>query len=130
MISVLCLPVIILVILIRAPVYIPENYELPITWVGPNVLGALGIIAFAFACPHVAFNNYLSQRNQSSQAWYATTVTATAMSWIVTMVFALVGYLPFGDKVQSNLFLNFAPDDGIINIGRFALGFSMILTIP
>ncbi|KAI8149337.1 transmembrane amino acid transporter protein-domain-containing protein [Fennellomyces sp. T-0311] len=129
-ISVLCIPIIILVILIRAPVYIPDDYVLPITWTGPDMLGALGIIAFAFACPHVAFNNYLSQRNQSSQAWYMTTVTATTMSWTVTMVFALVGYLPFGDKVQSNLFLNFAPDDGIINIGRFALGFSMILTIP
>ncbi|KAI9493792.1 transmembrane amino acid transporter protein-domain-containing protein [Zychaea mexicana] len=129
-ISVLCIPVIILVILIRAPVYIPDDYVMPITWTGPDVFGALGIIAFAFACPHVAFNNYLSQRNQSSRAWYWTTVTATVMSWTVTIMFALVGYLSFGDKVYSNLFLNFAPDDGIINIGRFALGFSMILTIP
>ncbi|KAI9260659.1 transmembrane amino acid transporter protein-domain-containing protein [Phascolomyces articulosus] len=129
-ISVLCIPVIILVIIIRAPVYIPDEYEWPITWTGPDIFGALGIIAFAFACPHVAFNNYLSQRNQSSRAWYWTTVTATTMSWIVTILFALVGYLSFGDKVHPNLFLNFAADDGVINLGRFALGFSMILTIP
>ena len=119
-----------MVIIIRAPAYIPEEYKWPITWTGPDVFGALGIVAFAFACPHVAFNNYLAQRNQSSRAWYWTTVTATSMSWGVTILFALVGYLSFGDQVHPNLFLNFAANDGIINIGRFALGFSMILTIP
>ncbi|KAI7853258.1 transmembrane amino acid transporter protein-domain-containing protein [Circinella umbellata] len=129
-ISVLCIPVIILVIMIRAPAYIPQDHKWPITWTGPDLFGALGIIAFAFACPHVAFNNYLAQRNQSSRAWYWTTITATSMSWGVTILFALVGYLSFGEQVHPNLFLNFAPDDGIINIGRFALGFSMILTIP
>lgn len=129
-VSVLCLPVIILTILIRAPAYIPENYHIPLTVFGPEVFSAVGIMAFAFACSHVGFNNYLSQKNQSSRAWCLTTATATVMSWTVSMVFGLVGYLCFGDKVEPNLFLNFAPNDAIINVGRFALGFSMILSIP
>ncbi|ORY94548.1 transmembrane amino acid transporter protein-domain-containing protein [Syncephalastrum racemosum] len=129
-VSVLCLPVIILTILIRAPAYIPKDYHIPLTLFGPEVFSAVGIMAFAFACSHVGFNNYLSQKNQSSRAWCLTTATATVMSWTVSMVFGLVGYLCFGDKVQPNLFLNFAPNDAVINIGRFALGFSMILSIP
>ena len=129
-VSVLCIPLIIIVILVRAPAYIDDDHTLPITVTGPNMCSALGIIAFAFACPHVAFSNYLSLQDQSSRGWYQTTVLATAMSWVISMVFAVTGFLVFGSNVQSNVFLNFATDDIIINIGRLVLGISMILTIP
>ncbi|KAI7880991.1 hypothetical protein K492DRAFT_146626 [Lichtheimia hyalospora FSU 10163] len=129
-VSVLCIPLIIIVILVRAPAYIDDDHTLPITVTGPNMCSALGIIAFAFACPHVAFSNYLSLQDQSSRGWYQTTVLATTMSWVISMVFAVTGFLVFGSNVQSNVFLNFATDDIIINIGRLVLGISMILTIP
>lgn len=129
-VSVLCIPVIIIILLIRAPSYVPEPYDIPITTLGPNVFGALGILAFAFACPHVAFNNFLSQADQTSRGWASSTIIATTMSWSVSILFAVVGYLCFGPNLEPNVFRNFPADDNIVNIGRFALGFSMILTIP
>lgn len=117
-------------ILVRVLAYIPEDYSLPFTLVGSDVFGAIGIMAFAFACSQVAFSNFLSQTDQTSRGWYITTTIATVMSWSVSMIFAVIGYLCFGPTVEPNLFRNFAPDDVIINIGRFALGFSMILSIP
>lgn len=133
--SVCCLPVILCTILIRAPAYydrVPSREsDGPIwSWLGSDVFGALGIMAFAFSCSQVALNNFLTLRNQSQTAWRQSTVIATAISWTVSMTFAVVGYLCFGDNVKSNLFMNFDADDLVINIGRFALGFSMIFTIP
>ncbi|OBZ91666.1 putative sodium-coupled neutral amino acid transporter 11 [Choanephora cucurbitarum] len=128
-ISVLCLPIILLTILIRAPAYAPKE-SIPLEWVGDDVFGALGIMAFAFTCHQVSFNNYLTLEDQSISNWKHTTILSTGMSWIISMTFAVIGYLCFGSNVQSNLFMNFASDDPIVNIGRFALSISMILTIP
>ncbi|KAI9028321.1 transmembrane amino acid transporter protein-domain-containing protein [Phycomyces nitens] len=128
-VSVLCLPLIILTLLVRAPVYAPQH-DAPLTLAGGDIFGALGIMAFAFACSQVAFNNYLSQQDQTERGWAISTTLATVMSWVTSIAFAVVGYLSFGTAVQPNLFLNFPADDMVVNVGRFALGFSMILTIP
>lgn len=134
MLSVLCLPIIVMTILVRAPEYYRRAHtpgEWPqLDWVGSDVFGALGIMAFAFSCSQVAFNNFLTLRDQSSASWCQSTALSTSMSWTVSMVFAVIGYLCFGDGVQSNLFMNFDADDVVVNIGRFALGFSMIFSIP
>ncbi|KAG0174469.1 hypothetical protein DFQ28_006461 [Apophysomyces sp. BC1034] len=128
-VSVLCLPVILLTLLIRAPTYAPEHTA-PIGWQTTDMFGAVGIMAFSFACSQVSFNNYLSLRDQSSRGWAIAISIAGVLSWSLSMLFAILGYLSFGTDVQSNLFLNFAPDDAIANIGRLTLGISMILTIP
>ncbi|KAI9364588.1 transmembrane amino acid transporter protein-domain-containing protein [Pilaira anomala] len=127
--SVLCLPLIVLTLLIRAPAY-AKSHESPLEWEGPDIFGALGILAFAFACSHVCFSVFLSQKDQTIKSWTITTTLASIMSWSVSISFAVIGYLSFGRDVQPNLFLNFPDDDLVVNIGRFALGFSMILTIP
>ncbi|CAO3682995.1 unnamed protein product [Rhizopus stolonifer] len=127
--SVLCLPVIIIALVWRAPTY-SKSHESPLDWESPDLFGALGILAFAFSCPHVCFSVYLSLKQQTVKAWNITTTLASIMTWIVSIAFAVVGYLSFGVDVQPNLFLNFPSDDLIVNIARFALGFSMILTIP
>ena len=135
MFSVMCLPIIIVTILIRAPAYYdksPQHQkgEPSWTWVGDDVFGALGIMAFAFACSQVAFNNFLTLRDQSHGSWRTSTIMSTTMAWTISMTFAIIGYLCFGKDVQSNLFMNFDSDDAMINFGRFALGLSMIFTIP
>ncbi|ORY94407.1 transmembrane amino acid transporter protein-domain-containing protein [Syncephalastrum racemosum] len=134
MLSVLCLPIIVMTILLRAPEYYRRAHtpgEWPqLDWVGSDVFGALGIMAFAFSCSQVAFNNFLTLRDQSSVSWCQSTALSTCMSWTVSMVFAVIGYLCFGEGVQSNLFMNFDADDVVVNVGRFALGFSMIFSIP
>lgn len=128
-VSVLCLPIILLTLLIRAPVYSP-SHTAEITWVGPDIFGSVAIMAFGFACSQVAFNNFLALKQQTSRMWaYAVTISAI-ISYIMSMSFAIIGYLSFGKDVQPNLFLNFPADDAVINVGRFALGISMILTVP
>ncbi|CAO3680771.1 hypothetical protein G6F70_007879 [Rhizopus microsporus] len=128
-ISVLCLPIILLTIIIRAPAYAPKE-GVQFEWVGNDVWSALGIMAFAFTCHQVAFNNFLTLEDQTTSSWRHTTILSTGMSWVISMTFAIIGYICFGNDVKSNLFMNFATDDPIVNIGRFALGISMILTIP
>lgn len=127
--SVLLLPVMILTVLIRAPAYSPQH-EAPMDIFGTDPIAAAGIMSFAFVCSQVAFNNFLSQRNQSATAWAATSGLSTLMSWSISITFALIGYLSFGKDVQSNIFSNFPDDDDVINVGRFALGLSMVLTVP
>ncbi|KAI8342305.1 transmembrane amino acid transporter protein-domain-containing protein [Chlamydoabsidia padenii] len=127
--SVMLFPIVLLTIIIRAPAYIPEE-PIPITWVGPDVFGALGVFAFAFTCSQVAFNNYLTLEDQSSHNWNQTTMLSTFTSWLISMVFAVLGYFCFGEHLQPNLFMNFETDDWVINLGRFILGCTMILTIP
>ncbi|KAG1558289.1 hypothetical protein G6F49_004630 [Rhizopus delemar] len=127
--SVLCLPVIIIALIWRAPTY-AKSHDAPLNWQSPDIFGALGILAFAFACPHVCFSVYLSLKQQAIESWKMTTTLASIITWIISISFAAIGYLSFGVDVQPNLFLNFPPDDLVVNVARFALGFSMILTIP
>ncbi|OAD74679.1 hypothetical protein PHYBLDRAFT_99197, partial [Phycomyces blakesleeanus NRRL 1555(-)] len=127
--SVLLLPVMILTVLIRAPAYAPQH-DAPLFTIGQDPFGAMGIITFAFVCTQVGFSNFLSQKNQSTSAWSITSFLSTAMSFIISIMFAAIGYLSFGMDVNPNIFANFPADDNIINIGRLALGVSMILTVP
>ncbi|RUS28001.1 transmembrane amino acid transporter protein-domain-containing protein [Jimgerdemannia flammicorona] len=127
--SVLLLPIILLSIIIRAPAYAPKH-DAPLTWTGTNVFPAIGIMAFAFVSSHVALMNYLSLKEQRSKTWGWTSAIANGTSWVISMTFAIVGYMSFGVDAKPNLFNNFEGDDVIINIGRFSLGVSLILTVP
>ncbi|KAH8556713.1 transmembrane amino acid transporter protein-domain-containing protein [Umbelopsis sp. PMI_123] len=128
-VSVLLLPVILLTVIIRCPAYASEHAS-PVTVVGSDVLGSLGIMAFAFGCAQVAFSNFLSLKDQSAQSWSRTTAMATSLSLILALGFGYIGYFTFGVDVQANMFLNFSPTDPVINFGRLALAISLILTIP
>ncbi|RCH78960.1 hypothetical protein CU098_003849 [Rhizopus stolonifer] len=119
----------ILSVLIRAPAYAPEH-QAPLFEVGKDPIGAMGIMSFAFVCSQVAFSNYLSQKNQSMTGWQVSSALSTFLSWSISILFAVIGYLSFGQDVTSNIFSNFPADDHIINIGRLALGLSMVLTVP
>lgn len=127
--SVLLLPVMIVSVLIRAPAYAKEH-DAPMIEVGRDPIAAMGIMSFAFVCSQVAFSNYLSQRNQSLNGWKLTSFFSTVMSWSISISFAAIGYLCFGKDVSSNIFSNFPADDNVINVGRLALGVSMVLTVP
>ncbi|KAI8976906.1 transmembrane amino acid transporter protein-domain-containing protein [Pilobolus umbonatus] len=128
-VSVLLLPVMIISVLIRAPAYSPEH-DSPLFTVGTDPIGAMGIMSFAFVCSQVVFSNYLSQKQQKMVSWGVTSILSTFMSWMISMLFAVIGYLSFGKDVSSNIFSNFPADDHVINVGRLALGLSMVLTIP
>lgn len=119
----------IITVLIRAPAYSREH-EAPILEVGRDPIAAMGIMSFAFVCSQVVHSNYLSQKNQSMNSWKMTSFLSTLMSWSISMSFAAIGYLSFGKDVSSSLFSNFPVDDNVINVGRLALGLSMVLTVP
>ncbi|KAI8146116.1 transmembrane amino acid transporter protein-domain-containing protein [Fennellomyces sp. T-0311] len=128
-VSVMLLPVMIISVLIRAPAY-SKVHEAPLSMWGTDPVSAVGIMSFALVCSQVSFNNYLSQRNQSSTAWGCTSGLSTFISWSISILFAIIGYLSFGVDVKSNIFANFPDDDNVINVGRLALGLSMVLTVP
>ncbi|ORZ06074.1 transmembrane amino acid transporter protein-domain-containing protein [Absidia repens] len=128
-VSVLCLPIILLTLLIRAPVYSP-SHTAELLLVGPDIFASVAIMAFGFACSQVAFNNFLALKQQTSRMWAYAVIISALISYIMSMSFAIIGYLSFGKDVQPNLFLNFPADDAVINVGRLALGISMILTVP
>lgn len=98
--------------------------------VGPDIFGAGAIMAFGFACSQVAFDNFLTLKKQTSRMWSFAITVAAIISYLTSMTFAVIGYLSFGKDVQPNLFLNFPNDDALINVGRLALGLSMVLTVP
>lgn len=109
--------------------YAPDH-EAPILTVGKDPVSTFGTMSFAFVCSQVVFSNYLSQEKQQVSSWSITSFISTLISWGSSMTFAAIGYLSFGSDVSSNIFSNFPKDDPIINIGRFALGLSMVLTVP
>ncbi|CAO3639088.1 unnamed protein product [Cunninghamella echinulata] len=127
--SVFLLPIMVLTVLIRAPAYSGKN-DTPLFTLGKDPVAATGIMSFAFVCSQVAFSNYLSQKNQSLKSWSQTSGVSTFMSWIISISFAVVGYLSFGVEANSNIFSNFDLDDPVINVGRLSLGVSMIFTVP
>ncbi|ORZ18039.1 transmembrane amino acid transporter protein-domain-containing protein [Absidia repens] len=127
--AVFLLPIMVLTVLIRAPSYAGQH-DAPLLAIGRDPVAATGIMSFAFVCSQVAFSNYLSQRNQSLSAWSKTSAFSTLLSWVISISFAVVGYLSFGVDADANIFSNFPVDDHVINIGRLALGVSMILTVP
>ncbi|ORZ13551.1 transmembrane amino acid transporter protein-domain-containing protein [Absidia repens] len=127
--SVFLLPIMVLTVLIRAPSYAGQN-DTPLFSLGRDPVAATGIMSFAFVCSQVAFSNYLSQRNQSLSTWLQSSALSTTISWTISISFAVVGYLSFGVNADANIFSNFPVDDHVINVGRLALGISMILTVP
>lgn len=119
----------VLTVLIRAPSYAGQH-DTPLFPLGRDPIAATGIMSFAFVCSQVTFSNYLSQRNQSLSTWLQSSALATTISWTISISFAVVGYLSFGVDANANIFSNFPVDDHVINVGRLALGVSMILTVP
>src|SRR5690606_4933024 len=109
--SVLCLPFIIGSVAIRAPYYTGDE-KVEFVFVGDNVFPAIGVMAFAFMSTHTSFMNYLSLRDQSNKGWALTTTLAVSMSLTVSLTFAIIGYVSFGDKIGPNIFNNFPDDDG------------------
>ncbi|KAJ1665068.1 hypothetical protein EV178_003507 [Coemansia sp. RSA 1646] len=127
--AVLCLPYIILVVAIRAPLYsdatVPE-----FSFFGPRVLPAMGVLAFTYSSCHAAFPNYLGLKDRSTASWMRASSSATLGASAISIAFALVGYLSFGSKAGANILANFPDSDNYINFGRLLFTVSVLLTTP
>ncbi|KAF9434811.1 hypothetical protein BGZ76_007380 [Entomortierella beljakovae] len=128
-ISVMTLPFIVAIVAIRGIHYAPEHkrsYE----FVGDNVFPAIGVMAFAMMSTQTAFSNFTSMIQPTRKAWAQASGIAVSLSWIVSFVFAAIGFIAFGFDVEANIFNSFPITDFTVNIGRGLLGFSMFLTFP
>ncbi|KAJ1648277.1 hypothetical protein J3B02_003135 [Coemansia erecta] len=142
-VSILCLPYIILAVAFRAPLYANGNgndngngdggsgsIRTDLSFFGPRVLPAMGVLAFTYSSCHAAFPNYLGLRNQTVRSWVHATSWASAGAGLISTAFAVVGYLSFGQASNANILNNFPATDGYINFGRFLFAITLILTIP
>ncbi|KAJ2716725.1 hypothetical protein H4R19_000465 [Coemansia spiralis] len=128
-VSILCLPYILLAVALRAPHYAGRvKVEYPV--LGPRVLPAMGVIAFTFSSCHAAFPNYAGLRERSTAAWVRASSFATASATAVSVAFAVTGYVSFGSKAQANILENFPDSDGAINLARLLFAVSLVLTTP
>ncbi|KAJ2488274.1 hypothetical protein IWW37_004954 [Coemansia sp. RSA 2050] len=127
--SVLCLPVIVLIVAIRGPTYaLPEPAPTPVF--GPSILPAFGVIAFAYSCSQTCFQNYQTLQNRTLTAWSKATFYATATAAVIYLAFSIVSYRSFGLGTQPNLLNNFDNDDVLANVARVLLAFTLTLTYP
>ncbi|KAJ2895140.1 hypothetical protein GGI21_005194, partial [Coemansia aciculifera] len=112
-VSVVALPVILLIVAIRAPVYASSTVvatDYPVI-VGPHVFRALGVLSFSYCSAHAAFQNFLGLRERTMRNWRRTTTIATWVAIALCCAFAAIGLASFGSQVQANIFLNFPPTD-------------------
>ncbi|KAF8938030.1 hypothetical protein BGZ58_001712 [Dissophora ornata] len=128
-VSVATLPPILLAVAVRGVHYAPEHKR-SYAFVGDNVFPAIGIMAFAMLSTQTAFLNFTTMTQPTRKAWAQATSSAVFLSWLVSFVFAVFGFIAFGFDVEANIFNSFPMTDGLINFGRGLLGFSMFLTFP
>ncbi|KAF9570692.1 hypothetical protein EC968_001476 [Mortierella alpina] len=129
MISVMTLPPLLFAVAIRGFEYAPEHKR-SYDFVGENVFPAIGVMAFAMLSAQTAFLNFATLAQPTRKAWGQATGIAVSLSWMISFVFAIIGFSAFGEDVQPNIFNSFPLTDGLINAGRGLLGFSMFLTFP
>ncbi|KAF9583650.1 hypothetical protein BGW38_008946 [Lunasporangiospora selenospora] len=129
MISVMTLPPILAIVALRGFHYAPDHKR-SYDFVGDNVFPAIGVMAFAMLSAQTAFLNFTTLAQPTRKAWGQATGIAVFFSWIISFVFAIIGFIAFGEDVQPNIFNSFPSTDDLINIGRILLGFSMFLTVP
>ncbi|ORX94620.1 hypothetical protein K493DRAFT_337709 [Basidiobolus meristosporus CBS 931.73] len=128
-ISVICLPIMVVIVALRAPLYSKEHHP-RYDWFGENVFPAIGIMGFSYVTTPVAFMNYLSLARPNSTRWSRVTGYAVSGSLFCYLLFAIVGYVSFGDQVQDNIFKSFPPTDPYINFARLCMVITMVLTFP
>lgn len=128
-ISTLCLPVIVLIVAIRGPFYAPPE-PVPMPVMGPSVLPALGVIAFAYSCTQTCYQVYQTLNTKTLKAWNRAAIFATILAAIIYLTFSIVSYQSFGLATQPNLLNNFDNDDKLANVARLLLAFSLTFTYP
>lgn len=130
--SVCLLCLMLLGIMVRVPFYLSkvEHIELEVVPVSESMFKGLAIMSLSFGCAQNVFGVYTSTKDKRPSKWFLACSTATGMSFIVNVVFAIMCYLCFGKDVKANVFLNFPENDPGIRLVKLALGLFMVLTIP
>ncbi|KAI8325788.1 hypothetical protein GQ54DRAFT_241636, partial [Martensiomyces pterosporus] len=128
-VSIVALPIILLIIGVRAPIYAATSIEYP-PLVGRNVFPALGVLSFSYCSAHAAFQNFLGLKHRTLHNWAQSTTLATWPAILICCSFASVGLLSFGSSVHANIFLNFPATDVYINVAQVLFCLTLVLTFP
>ncbi|KAK9765306.1 hypothetical protein K7432_006476 [Basidiobolus ranarum] len=128
-ISIACLPIICIIVAIRAPTY-AKDYDIKYTTFGDNIFPAIGVMSFAYVVSHSTFLNYNTLKNPSQKRWSIASMCAVGGSAVIYLAFSAIGFASFGESVNSNVFTNFPSDDIAINVSRLCLIITMFLTYP
>ncbi|KAG9316352.1 amino acid transporter [Chiua virens] len=101
-----------------------------LTFVGPGIFQAIGVISFAFVCHHNSLLIYGSLRTPTLDRFTRVTHISTAISLVACSVLAISAFWVFTDKTRGNILNNFSPNDTLINVARFCFGLNMFTTLP
>ncbi|KAF9222527.1 amino acid transporter [Gyrodon lividus] len=120
-------------VLVDGPHVAPELKGDPskrLTFVGPGVFQAIGVISFAFVCHHNSLLIYGSLRTPTLDRFARVTHISTVISLTACCTLAISAFWFFTDKTRGNVLNNFSPDDTLINVARFCFGLNMFTTLP
>ena len=95
-----------------------------------RAFAGLGVISGAYFCQHSAFIVHDSLRNATPARWQIVSRGALGVALAVSLVIAIGGYTSFYGAAQGNILNNFSFDDGAVNVSRFLLALTMVLTLP
>ncbi|XP_071539182.1 putative sodium-coupled neutral amino acid transporter 11 [Panulirus ornatus] len=97
---------------------------------GENLASAIGIMSFAFMCHHSSFLVYDSLADNTQERWNKVTHISIGSAAVLSLVFAVAGYLTFTGYTQGDVFENYCWDDDLMNLCRGAYAFTILLTFP
>ncbi|KAK8741962.1 hypothetical protein OTU49_002038, partial [Cherax quadricarinatus] len=97
---------------------------------GDNLASAIGIMSFAFMCHHSSFLVYESLADNTQERWNKATHISIASAAILSLVFAVAGYVTFTGYTQGDVFENYCWGDDLMNVCRGAYAVTILLTFP
>lgn len=88
-----------LAILLQRTTVSPSTASAP--FVGPNLVGAIGIMSFSFVCHHNTFLIRESLQVRSSRLFSVVTTISVGFSLLISLVLAVPAYLHFGSQTDG-----------------------------
>lgn len=90
----------------------------------------IGIMSFAFMCHHSSFLVFESLADNTQERWNKVTHISIAAAAVLSLVYAMAGYLTFTGYVQGDMFENYCWNDDLMNLCRGVYAFTILLTYP
>ncbi|CAF1673565.1 unnamed protein product [Adineta ricciae] len=101
-----------------------------IRMVNTNLAESIGVMAFAFMCQHNSFLIFHSMSEKTLPRWRTVTLITTTVAFIFAVMYALTGYIVFGQQTEGDLLENYCHWDTLINIARLIYAINIMLTFP
>mmetsp|Transcript_10152 Transcript_10152/g.15269 ORF Transcript_10152/g.15269 Transcript_10152/m.15269 type:complete len:320 (-) Transcript_10152:10-969(-) len=97
-----------------------------------SVFSGFGAISFAFVCQSSSFILYRSLKDgeRTIPVWKRVSNISLGISYVMTLVMAVSGYLSFGNAVQGDIVNNFSKHGFVATVARMFLSIAMLLTYP